>query len=291
MLLLASVLLGMLALGLVGLRFGFATSGAPACGCTAVAGIRPPLDGWRWVGLGIAAGSSAVLALAALWTARSVRRAAAAVRQSRLGRRTIAGVRATVVPGTEPRAFCVGGWRPMVAVTAGVLGLSVEEQRAVLAHERAHAAARDPLVFAFLDTLGRILPPLAPLADEYRRLAEFAADDSARAASGDAAFAAVLMKAVEPAPRGAAGFSPTEARIQRFLGNEHGSSRRRFAAPLLGFGVALVLLAVAMVGSHRAAAHEAESMCRIEARLCAGPAPAPVVPVCISTLSGTVCLR
>jgi Zn-dependent protease with chaperone function len=289
-LLLLVVLLGFATVAALGLRLWWGDRGAAGCGCVALMQAPVTPDGWRLLGLAAAGSVGIVVAAAAGQAVRVSRRARATLAAARLGRRTVQGTRVAVVAGSGPRAFCVGGWRPEVAVTTGVLALEPAEQRAVLAHERAHARARDPFAFAFLETLSRVLPFLAPVADEYRRLAEFAADDAARGASGDAAFAAVLVKAVEPSPVYAAGFSPTEARIRRFLGHTHALPRRRFAAALIGFGVTLVLLAVGSVNGQRAAARETHAMCRIESVLCARPTP-PSAGVCVSTASGTVCLR
>lgn len=289
-LLLLVVLLGFATVAALGLRLWWGDREAADCGCVALMQAPVTPDGWRLGGLAVAGGVGIVMAVAAARAVRVSRRARTTLAADRLGRRTVQGTRVSVVAGSGPRAFCVGGWRPEVAVTTGVLALAPAEQRAVLAHERAHARARDPFAFAFLETLSRVLPFLAPVADEHRRLAEFAADDAARVASGDAAFAAVLVKAVEPSPVYAAGFSPTEARIRRFLGRTHTLPRRRFAATVMGFGVMLVVLTVGLVNGQRAAARETHAMCRIESMLCARPAPAPA-GVCISTASGTVCLR
>jgi Zn-dependent protease with chaperone function len=86
----------------------------------------------------------------------------------------------TVIDDPTPRAFCAGYVRPRVYISTGALALSSEpELAAVLAHERHHAASRDPLRLA----CGRVcshalffLPALRRLHDRCSSLAELAAD-------------------------------------------------------------------------------------------------------------------
>jgi BlaR1 peptidase M56 len=95
----------------------------------------------------------------------------------------------TVVDDPTPQAFCAGYVRPRVYISTGALALlSESELAAVLAHERHHAASRDPLRLA----CGRVcshalffLPALRRLHDRCRSLAELAADaEAVRAADG-----------------------------------------------------------------------------------------------------------
>ncbi|MDX2090555.1 MAG: hypothetical protein SFX73_22035 [Kofleriaceae bacterium] len=105
---------------------------------------------------------------------------------------------ALIVVGERPQAFCGGLLSPRVYATAGARAvLSDEEFDRVVAHERHHAARRDPLraIAARSAAFGLFfLPVLRDLQREHALLAEIAAD--AAAASGPAdrrALAAALL--------------------------------------------------------------------------------------------------
>lgn len=91
--------------------------------------------------------------------------------------------RLRVVSGLPNPAFTVGWIRPRVYAAAELAEwLSPEELAAVLAHERAHAARRDPLRLSVLRFLGHVLfwiPALQRLAADVADEAEIAADDAA----------------------------------------------------------------------------------------------------------------
>lgn len=120
-------------------------------------------------------------ALRALRRSRSARRALESVS-------TQAGAGFCVLPFAEPQAFVLGGWRPRVFVSRGLLdAASSEEIDPVLAHERAHALRRDPLcrMIATL-ALAFHLPALAPaLRRRLIRSQEIAADAEAARTIGD----------------------------------------------------------------------------------------------------------
>lgn len=82
-----------------------------------------------------------------------------------------------------PRAFCAGHVRPRVHVSTGALErLSPPQLRAVVAHERHHAARRDPLRLLVARVLAEalfFLPAVRDLAGRYGALAEVAADEAA----------------------------------------------------------------------------------------------------------------
>ena len=80
-----------------------------------------------------------------------------------------------VVPGLPNPAFTAGWWHPRVYVAAEIADLLDEEQvTAVLTHEAAHLARRDPLRLSVLRFLAHTLFYLPT----FRRLAEDAADES-----------------------------------------------------------------------------------------------------------------
>lgn len=93
--------------------------------------------------------------------------------------------RLRVVSGLPNPAFTVGWVRPSVYVAAELADwLTPGELAAVLAHERAHVARRDPLRLSVLRFLGHVLfwiPALHRLAADVADEAEIAADDAAAA--------------------------------------------------------------------------------------------------------------
>jgi hypothetical protein len=105
---------------------------------------------------------------------------------------------ARVVSGAGPRAFCAGLLAPDVYVTTGAVALlSDHEFDRVVAHERHHAARRDPLraIAARSAACGLFfLPVLRDLQHEYARMAEIAADEAAASRPADRrALAAALL--------------------------------------------------------------------------------------------------
>jgi hypothetical protein len=95
---------------------------------------------------------------------------------------------------------------------------------------------------------------------------------------------------VDTAPASAVGFSPTEARIRRFLGEQHRVSRAPLAATAVGFAFVLTLLVGATVSGHHAVAREGPAICRAERIQCERVRYSPVPLVCITTSDGTECL-
>ena len=143
-----------------------------------------------------------VLAWLAWGLSRGVRRAAA-------GLRTVGAMPARddgelcVIDDARLVAFTAGLLRPRVYVSSAVAG-EPGRWRAVLAHERAHAARRDPLVrlVARLAT-GLHLPAVAErVLAELEEAQELAADEDAADAVGDrTAVAAALVEWVKRARR------------------------------------------------------------------------------------------
>jgi len=149
----------------------------------------------------------AVLARAVRAAVREARRAKALRARLDVVGRLAAGGGAHVVAGDEPLAFCLGWLRPRVYVSAGALArITPDELRAVLAHERQHAAARDPLRLAAARVLREALfylPVLRPLHERHRTLAELVADAAAlRASGGDPGPIAAALLAFDEHGRG-----------------------------------------------------------------------------------------
>jgi Peptidase family M48 len=127
-----------------------------------------------------------------------------------------------VVPDSQPHAFCVGYLRPEIYVSERAVELLTEPQLgAVLAHERHHRRARDPLRLAagwILSEALFFLPGLRPLCERYSDLAELSADRAAVCASDGkkAPLASALLVFDENGPPGVTGVSPE--RVDSLLG-------------------------------------------------------------------------
>jgi len=114
--------------------------------------------------------------LSATWLAASLTLAASIAsgywyfqrRAAKWPTRNVAGVPVMVAPDTGPAAY--GLMRSRIVVPVWLLGADLATQRAVIAHESAHIAARDPqlLLFAFL--VVALLPWNLPLWYCWRRL-------------------------------------------------------------------------------------------------------------------------
>ena len=108
--------------------------------------LHPPTEGGGALTWGL-------LLVALAWiTARSlsfswrVWRSMRALRPLLEAARPLAGAEARLLEVSPPLAFTAGLWRPVSAVSEGLIAaLSGDELAAVLAHEAAHARARDPL--------------------------------------------------------------------------------------------------------------------------------------------------
>lgn len=157
-----------------------------------------------------------------------------------------------VVGGLPTPAFTVGWLRPRVYVARGLaLRLSDAELTAVLAHEGAHAARRDPLRLSLLRFLTCTLfwiPALRRLAEDIADEAEIRADDAAAAVQPLALASAIvrLAREVNPVPRAAVGFNRPDLldrRVRRLLGQEPSPGSHLTRRSLLGAGAALLLVA------------------------------------------------
>jgi Zn-dependent protease with chaperone function len=247
-----------------------------ACSLASVLGWRVSVDGvaaagdWRlWPGLVFL---GAIL-VAAVLAARSVRAQVEATRRldarvHTLGRPVPgelasaavgAGLegRVVLVAGDEPFSFAYGLWRPTVVVSEGLLAAAPNELAAVLAHERYHVAARDPLKVVFARALPAgffYLPALGQLRDGYVAARELAADRRAIEACGRRSLAGALYQVVRgpswPELQVAAAIGGPELLDARITQLETGSEARveppsRGALVASVLGVALLAAAVA----------------------------------------------
>ncbi|MFI6295608.1 M56 family metallopeptidase [Nonomuraea sp. NPDC050790] len=132
-----------------------------------------------------------------------------------------------VLPGAEPVAYCVPGWRSRVVLSRGALELlDPAELRAVLAHERAHARGRHDLFLMPFQGLAAAFPWL-PVVKAARRavpvLLEMLADDRARQVSGDRTLArAIVLMAAPKGPGFGLADEGAVQRVERLLGTSRG---------------------------------------------------------------------
>lgn len=137
---------------------------------------------------------------------------------------------AVVVDHPRPAAYCLSGRQPTVVVTSGAVDLLTDAQLdAVLAHERAHLAARHHRRLAAAAVASRSLPELPLLrevGERVHRLLEMHADqiaaDDHDPATLASALVAVASGGASPAPTArtaglAADGADTTARIRRLL--------------------------------------------------------------------------
>lgn len=164
--------------------------------------------------------------------------------------------RVRVVRGLPNPAFTVGWFRPRVFVAEAVADrLSPEELQALLAHEGAHVARRDPMRLSLLRFLALTLfwlPALRRLADDVADEAEIQADDRA-AREQPLALASAILALASWRTTGAAwgegvGFAQRadllDRRIRRLAGEEPPPVSR-----LTRGSVMAAMLALALVGA------------------------------------------
>ena len=121
----------------------------------------------HWVVVGIAAALSAVVAARLLLSGDRVGRNLRAARRRHrdlvdlLGDARDGDHRTRVLEHTTPTAYCVPGVHRRVVLTQGTIDrLAPDELDAVLAHERAHLAARHDLVMEFFTVVHEAVPRL-----------------------------------------------------------------------------------------------------------------------------------
>ncbi|WP_055477684.1 M56 family metallopeptidase [Sphaerimonospora mesophila] len=156
---------------------------------------------------------------------------------------------AYVLPSPRPVAYCVPGRRARVVLSQGTLHVLDERQlKAVVEHERAHAAGRHDLLLLPFLACARAFPwlPWARLAHQaVGRLLEMLADDRARRRHGEAALAQALVTMADPATGegGAHALALTDVgvveRLERLVAPD--TRGRRWAPVLACLASALVL--------------------------------------------------
>ena len=154
-----------------------------------------------------------------------------------------------VIDDARPDAYALPGTRRAsgrVVVTTGMLRvLTPKEREVLLAHERAHLAARHHLFLAAAQLAGWCHPGLAAVTPQVSFATERAADETAATTAGDrtltakavghAALAAARVRADRPSFAPGAVTGPVPARVKALLA--HAPTRR----------LAPALLAVALV--------------------------------------------
>jgi Zn-dependent protease with chaperone function len=214
----------------------------------------------------------ATVLISSCWSTRSARnthRDALAI----LGRSRI-DLGITVIENGNPAAYCLPGHHGQIVVTSGALeSLDDGELAAVLAHERAHLAARHHLAVGFAVGVRRAFP-FVPLfrdaASEAARIVELLADDAASRATGRRPVATALVAlASSPTPAVALGAGGSDAvgRVERMM------TPHRPLGVFASGGVAIVALltmsAPFVVAAEPAAAATTMNLCPLD--------PAPVV--------------
>lgn len=164
--------------------------------------------------------------------------------------------RVRVVRGLPNPAFTVGWFRPRVFIAEAVADrLGPDELQALLAHEGAHVARRDPLRLSLLRFLALTLfwlPALRRLADDIADEAEIQADDRAAREQPLALASAILSLAswrtAGPAWGEGVGFAQRtdllDRRIRRLAGEEPAPVSRLTRRSVVG-----AMLALALVGA------------------------------------------
>lgn len=151
-------------------------------------------------------------------------------------------------------AFCADILRPRIFVTTEMVrNLRADQLDAVLLHEDAHAARRDPLRRAVLQAAVDVLfymPLVGWWSGQQRERAELAADRAAVARVGRAPVAGALWAAAAAQPSPAVGFDgAAQARVAQLLGDDPPHRSPSAMAWLTSLaGLTLVVVLVMCVG-------------------------------------------
>lgn len=154
------------------------------CGHWSVQTVRHALDPGAPI---IAAIGAGVIVAIAVGVTRATRRYVRTVQDNRLALRgTSPDCELVVLPDPLPVAYALPGRPAHVVVSTGMLAaLDASEQRALLAHERAHLAGGHHLFLAATRIAARINPLLRPLHGAVAYAVERWADEAAARAVGD----------------------------------------------------------------------------------------------------------
>ncbi|HEX6041909.1 M56 family metallopeptidase [Longimicrobium sp.] len=157
-----------------------------------------------------------------------------------------------VVAGLPTPAFTIGLLRPRIYIARALAEtLTGPQLAAVLAHEGAHGARRDPMrlmLLRFLTCMLFWIPALRRLAADVADEAEVQADDVAAAGQPlvlASAIVALARSGPGAIPRAAVGFQRPELlerRVRRLLGQDPLPSTHLTRRSLFGASVALVLV-------------------------------------------------
>ncbi|MGD0246933.1 MAG: M56 family metallopeptidase [Streptosporangiaceae bacterium] len=189
---------------------------------------------------------------------RSLRRTSVSTREHAEAARIVgqrgAGDAAFVLDAARPAVYCLPGRPPTIVVTTGALAvLQPGQLTAVLAHERAHLAARHHLLLAVTRSLAAVapfVPIFARGSAEVARLAEMRADDAAAARCGGEQGRRTLLTALLAMAAGVTA-APAPASWLPATGGVVAARVRRLASPpapgrLACYGLALAALTLAV---------------------------------------------
>lgn len=255
------------AIGLCVLVMGAVAIAGPTAQLAVPGAVRLCVVGWATEGpipasLAMAVRATAALALgwlAAVGLGQAWRRRGF-LRRHRADLAAVAmPVDATVCSIDHPESvvYCLGGRRPViVTTTAATERLSVDELRAVIAHERAHLAGHHAAVRAIVEAIATAWPWL-PAARAARReipvILECVADDAASREHAPASLARAICRVAAAHPRGTLGAGGHEVlRATRLCGRHSGgavatssSGRRAWTRTLVAtIGAMTTLVAV-----------------------------------------------
>lgn len=174
-------------------------------------------------------GGAALLSLG--WLAVVGRADRSWLRYTRITRATLRRLDGRVANGVavldddRPQAWTVGLLRPTIIVTTALRAqLTANELAAVIAHERAHQAARDPLWSAALDAVRAgfgWLPWIQSWTAAAYSLRELAADavatDGYRRTND---LSSAILKLAQAAPTAWPAFSPNRDRVEKLLNHD-----------------------------------------------------------------------
>lgn len=205
---------------------------------------RETLRGHVHVPVPLGAAALATVACGAVSVVRSL------ARQHRVRRGPIPDGDLFVIRSESPTAFAVPGRHPHVVVSTGMLDLlDADEQRAMLAHERAHLRHHHHRLIIATEVAASMLPPLWLPARRVRFATERWGDQDAAREVGDAntvarAIArAALARSNSDGPALALSGSDVAARIEALTG-DRGNSPVDTASLAVGMLVAMSVIAV-----------------------------------------------